>query len=116
MLSVTFLAAPADDVATTATIEVPIARRMSRWKTRVSTGTITNPPPRPNNEPRAPARTETPNSTDDNSTMVTMHILSELYVQSDNSDSPVPQTGQHRRNHLAIPSSRKIPGARKVTA
>ena len=40
MLSVTFLAAPAEDVAATATIEVPIARRMSRWKTRVSTGTI----------------------------------------------------------------------------
>ena len=30
MLSLTFLAAPAEDVAATATIEVPIASRMSR--------------------------------------------------------------------------------------
>ena len=80
MLSGTFLAAPADEVAATATIEVPTASLMSRWKTSVSTGTTTKPPPSPSREPTTPATTETPKNTSDNSS----DVHERIYISTDN--------------------------------
>ena len=76
MLSVTFLAAPAEEVAATATIEVPIARRMSRWKTRREHRHDHETTAEAEQRARAPpASIETPNSTRDSSMMVTTQAL-----------------------------------------
>ena len=51
----TYVEAPAVDVATTATLLVPMAVRLGKWKINISAGTMNTPPPSPNNAPSIPA-------------------------------------------------------------
>jgi hypothetical protein len=46
----------------TDTIDAPMAKRMSTWRSRVSAGTTMIPPPRPSSEPSMPAATDRENT------------------------------------------------------